>query len=63
MLELIRSKCILILIYELECFALTKSDVKSLDFAVNKFLMCKCLLVKFFCYFSLLFIIYHVIGE
>ena len=33
MLELIRSKCILILIYELECFALTKSDVKSLDFA------------------------------
>jgi len=29
-------------------------------FCVNA---CKCLLVKFFCYFSLLFIICHVIGE
>jgi len=38
-LELIRSKCIPILIYGLECFALTKSDLKSLDFAVNRFLM------------------------
>ena len=27
------------IIYGLECFALTKSDLKSLDFAVNKFLM------------------------
>jgi len=26
-------------IYGLECFALTKSDLKSLDFAVNRFLM------------------------
>jgi len=32
-------KCIPILIYGLECFALTKSDLKSLDFAVNIFLM------------------------
>ena len=38
-LELIRSKCIPILIYGLECFVLTKSDLKSLDFAVNRFLM------------------------
>ena len=38
-LELIRSKCIPILIYGLECFALTKSNLKSLDFAVNRFLM------------------------
>ena len=38
-LELIRSKCIPILIYGLECFALTKSDLRSLDFAVNRFLM------------------------
>ena len=38
-LELIRSKCIPILIYGLECFALSKSDLKSLDFAVNRFLM------------------------
>ena len=39
MLELIRSKCIPILIYGLECFALTKSYLKSLDFAANRFLM------------------------
>ena len=38
-LELIRSKCIPILIYGLECFALTKSDLRSLDFAVNRFLI------------------------
>jgi len=41
-LELIRSKCIPILICGLECllcFALTKSDLRSLDFAVNRFLM------------------------
>ena len=38
-LKLIRSKCIPILIYGLECFALTKSDLKSLDFAVNRFFM------------------------
>ena len=38
-LELIRSKCIPILIYGLECLAFTKSDLRSLDFAVNRFLM------------------------
>ena len=38
-MELIRSKCIPILIYGLECFALTKSYLKSLDFAGNRFLM------------------------
>jgi len=39
MLELIRSKCIPIVIYGLECFALTKSDLKSLDFAVYRFIL------------------------
>ena len=38
-LELIRSKCIPTLIYGLECFALSKSGLKSLDFAVNRFFM------------------------
>jgi len=38
-MELIRSKCIPVLIYGLECFALTKSILKWLDFAVNRFLM------------------------
>ena len=38
-LELIRSKSIPILIYGLECFGLTKSNLKLLDFAVNRFLM------------------------
>ena len=28
-----------VLIHGLECFALTISDLKSLDFAVNRFLM------------------------
>ena len=38
-LVLIRSKCIPVLIYGLECFSLTKSDLRSLDFAVNRFLI------------------------
>jgi len=38
-LELVRSKCMPILLYGLECFFLPKSDVKSLDFAVTRFLM------------------------
>ena len=43
MLELIRSKCIYIYTnIFLECFALTKSDFKSLDFAVNRFVMKLC---------------------
>ena len=37
-LELIRSKCIPILIYGLECFALTKSDLKSLQNVVDTFI-------------------------
>ena len=37
--KLLRSKCIAILYgLGLECFALTKSDLKSSDFAVNRFL-------------------------
>ena len=38
-LELLRSKCIHVLIYGLECFSLPKSDLKSLDFTVTRFLM------------------------
>ena len=38
-LELRKSKCIHVLIYGLECFSLPKSDFKSLDFAVIRFLM------------------------
>jgi len=38
-LELLKSKCVPILIYGLECFSLPKSDLKSLDFAVTRFLM------------------------
>jgi len=38
-LELLRSKCIPVLIYGLECFPLPKFDVKSLDFAVTRFLI------------------------
>ena len=34
--ELLRSKCIPLLIYGLECFSLPKSDLKSLDFAVTR---------------------------
>ena len=38
-LELLKSKCIHVLIYGLECFSLPKSDLKSLDFAVTHILM------------------------
>jgi len=38
-LELLKTKCIPVLIYGLECFSLAKSDLKSLDFAVTRFLM------------------------
>ena len=38
-LELLKSKCIPVLIYGLECFSLPKRDLKSLDFAVTRFLM------------------------
>ena len=38
-LELLRSKCIPVLIYGLECFSLPKSEMKSLDFVVTRFLM------------------------
>jgi len=39
LIELVRCKCMPILLYGFECFFLTKSDVKSLDFAVIRFLM------------------------
>ena len=38
-LQLVKSKCMPMLRYGLECFALLKSDVKSIDFAVTRFLM------------------------
>ena len=34
-----QSTCILVLIYGLECFSLPKRNLKSLDFAVTRFLM------------------------
>jgi len=37
--ELLRTKCIPVLIYGLEFFSLPKSDLKSLDIAVTRFLM------------------------
>jgi len=38
-LGLLRSKCIPVLTYGLECFSLPKSDMKSLDFVVTRLLM------------------------
>ena len=38
-LELVNCKCLPIFLYGLECCPLNKSDVKSLDFAVTRFLM------------------------
>ena len=38
-LELVKCKCLPILLYGLECCPLNKTDVKSLDFAVTRFLM------------------------
>ena len=42
-LELVKCKCLPILLYGLECCPLNKSGVKSLDFAVT------CFLMKFIC--------------
>jgi len=39
LIELVRCKCMPILLYGLECFFLPKSDVNSSDFAVRRFLM------------------------
>jgi len=38
-LQLVRSKCISSLLYGLEACALTKSELSSLDFTVNRFFM------------------------
>jgi len=40
-IQLIRSKCIPVLTYDLEVCPLTKSDLKSLDFPVNRFFFMK----------------------
>lgn len=37
--QLLKSKCMPMLLYGRECFALLKSDVKSIDFGVTRFLM------------------------
>ena len=37
--ELVRSKCLPILLYGLECYSLLKADLRSLDFVVTRFLM------------------------
>jgi len=39
LIELIKCNCMPILLYGIECFFLPKSDVKSLDFVVTRFLM------------------------
>ena len=38
-LELVRAKCIPILLYGLECFQLGKADLPSLDFSFNRLCM------------------------
>jgi len=38
-LQLVKSKCMPMLLHELECFGLLTFDVKSLDFALSRFLM------------------------
>jgi len=38
LLQLVKSKCLPILLYSLEACPLTKTDLKSLDFVINKFL-------------------------
>jgi len=38
-LQLVRIKCMPMLLYALECFVSLESDVRSLDFAVTRFLM------------------------
>ena len=38
-LQLIKSKCLPVLLYGLEACPLTKTDLQSLDFVINRFLM------------------------
>ena len=38
-LQLIKSKCLAVLLYGLEACPLTKSDLQSLDFVINRFFM------------------------
>jgi len=38
-LQLIKSKCLPVLVYSLEACPLTKSDLQSLDFVINRFFM------------------------
>jgi len=38
-LQLVKSKCLPILLYGLECYSLLKADLHSLDFVVMRFLM------------------------
>jgi len=36
-LHLVKTKCLPILLYGLECYPLIKADIRSLDFAVTRF--------------------------
>jgi len=38
-LQLVRTKCMPTVLYGLECFSVAKADIKSLCFAVTRFLM------------------------
>ena len=38
-IHLVKTKCLPILLYGLECYPLNKADTRSLDFAVTRFLM------------------------
>ena len=38
-LQLVKSKCLPILLYGLECYSLLKADLHSIDFVVMRFLM------------------------
>ena len=38
-LELVKRKCMHILLYGLECYTLLKADIRSLNFVVTRFLM------------------------
>ena len=38
-LQLVKSKCLPILLYGLECYSMLKADLHSLDFVVMRFLM------------------------
>jgi len=36
-IELVKAKCLRILLYRLECYSLTKAELNSLDYAITRF--------------------------